>query len=201
MSDTAKAKTQSALVQAVLALDNHFSELDRLGGRIQELDLKSNSDINQTERLLLAFAENGQAVATHIMALSQALNEAREKAEAIATQVSERANQLQALKDNVQVKMDQFHQLSQKVSALNDSLKELKPIDGQSLSEADRNQLLHQLTQFEVQIQPLIEEAQALKEAGRVGRIKVLEQNAESMRQSLQAVSQKLAMIRPPAAH
>ena len=47
MSKINKNKTASPLVQSVIALDNYFSELIRLGARIEDTDMKSNFDFEQ----------------------------------------------------------------------------------------------------------------------------------------------------------
>ncbi len=197
MSETKTIKNPSPLVLAVLALDEHFSELSRLGSRIDETDLKSNFDFEQSERLITRFAEAGQAVSVDIAGFVAALNEARKEAEAVAQKVTVKAELLKARKDEVQEKMVQFQNLSGKVSQLNESLMAFKRDEGSVLTDADRTQLANRLAEVEFQIQSLIDEASALKEVGQNARIKVLEQNADSMRQALLAVSLKLSAVRP----
>ncbi len=66
MSETKTIKNTSPLVLSVLALDEHFSELNRLATRIDEIDLKSNFDFEQSEKLIALFAEAGQAISVDI---------------------------------------------------------------------------------------------------------------------------------------
>lgn len=197
MTEAKTIKNPSPLVLAILALDGNFSELTRLGARIDEMDLKSNFDFEQSERLINLFAEAGQAISTDIATFITVLNAAREQAETSAQKVAVKAEQLKVRKNEVQQKMNEFNVLSGKVSQINESLMSFKMPEGQSLTDEDRARLSMRLSEVEMQIQTMINEAQALKEVGQNSKIKVLEQNADSMRQTLIAVSQKLSTILP----
>jgi hypothetical protein len=192
MTDSQKIKNPSPLVQTVLALDNYFSELIRLGAKIETMELKSEFDFEQIERLINRFTECGQGVSDEVIQLSTSLNELRTKAEAAAQVVTARAESLHARKNEAQSKMDQLRALGEKVRVLTLSLNDLKKIDGDTATEEERFKISMRLSEFDLQLRPLIEEAQALKEEGQNSRIKVLEQSADSLRQSLLAISQKL---------
>lgn len=191
MSNT--IKNPSPLVKAVLALDNHFSELIRLGEKIEQMELKSNFDFEHVQRMMNHFAECGQGVSTEVILMSNALNEARAKAEAAAQVVSARAEILQARKMEMQKKMDEFRLLGEKVRNLTLSLNDLKRPHGQDASGEDRAKISMRLSELELQIRPLIEEALQLKKEAQDSKMKILEQSADSLRQSLTAISEKLS--------
>ncbi len=193
MQDSNKNLTASPLVLSVSALDTHFSELVRLSAKIDELPLKSDTDYEQLERLLIRFAENGDGVSKQIMLMSQALSESRSKAEAVAQAVALKAEQLQNRKLDEQKKMEQFRLLGEKVRDLSATLSEFKDLDGANLSTEDKEKMLVRLVDFEVQLRPLIEEATTLKKEGHLAKMKILEQNADSLSQSLLAVSKRLS--------
>ncbi len=197
MSETKIIKNPSPLVLSILALDEHFSEMARLAGRIDEMDLKSNFDFEQSERLINLFAECGQAVSGDIAKFVAVLNEDREKTELAAQKVAIKADQLKERKDEIQEKMAHFHVLSGKVSQLNETLLTFKKPQGETMTDEDRALLATNLGDIELKIQTLILEAQELKEVGQQSKIKILEQNADSMRQTLIAVSQKLISVKP----
>jgi len=192
MSESKTIKNPSPLVLAVLTLDAHFADLKRLSDRIDSIDLKSNFDFEQSERLINHFAETGQAISTDIAHFVNVLNETRAEAELAAQKVSVRADQLKIRKDDIQEKMARFHALSEKVVQLNQSLMEFKRPAGEALAEQDREQLKNRLSEIAGQLTGLVEEAEHLKDIGHDSKIKVLEQNAEAMRQSLIAVSKKI---------
>lgn len=191
-----KVKNPSAFVQAVLKLDNYFSDLLRLGDRIENLELKSDFDFEQAEKLIKHFAECGEGVSTEVVQMSNALAELRNQAEAAAHLVSARADILQARKEAMQNKMEEFRHLGEKVRELTGSLNTFKFQEGASLSEDERAVLTSRLEEFETQLRPLIEEAHNLKKEGQTSKIKLLEQSADSLGQSLQAVSQKIQSVR-----
>ena len=79
MSET--KKEFSPLVQTVMALDSYFAELDRLGGKINTMDLKTDFDFEHARRLMGRFAECGQGVSEEVTKLSNyLLTELRAKA-------------------------------------------------------------------------------------------------------------------------
>ena len=185
-------KEQSPLVESVLALDTYFSELNRLSAKIEETDMKTDFDLEQMQKLMTHFAECGQNVSREVVAMSQALQEARAKAEASAALVSQRAEELHSIQSDRQKKMDAFRSLGEKVHTLTASLNELKKPEGETITEEDKAKIASRLSEFEAELNPLIDEAQSLKEEAQSSRMKFLEQGADSLRQSLLAVRQKL---------
>lgn len=192
MSDTKTIKNPSPLVLAVLKLDEHFSSLKRLADRIDEVELKSNFDFEQSERLITHFAETGQAISDDIVEFVNVLNDARAQAESAAQRVAVKADLLKERKDDVQTKMARFQDLNEKVSKLNESLMQFSRPAGETLTDQDKEELKARLAEIGSQLQELIDEADVLKGLGHSSKIKTLEQNAESMRQSLIAVKRKI---------
>jgi hypothetical protein len=192
MTEAKKIKNPSSLVLSVLTLDEHFSELKRLSERIDEMDLKSNFDFEQSEKLINRFAEAGQNISNDIVLFVNELNEARTQAETAAQKVAAKAELLKAKKEDNQQKLSRFEALSQKVSQLNEKLVQFRPADEQNLSEAERTEIKSRLLEIRGQLDSFIEEAEVLKDIGYQSKIKVLEQNADSMRQTLIAVGKKI---------
>lgn len=196
MTDLIKNQN-SPLVRSVLALENHFSELIRLGSKIEDLGMKSDTDFEQAERLMKHFAEHGEGVASEVVQLSQALTESRSRAEAAAQLVSVRAEQLQVRKTEEKRKMEELRLLGEKVRDLTTTLIELKQPEDTTLSNQDRTNLSERLAQFELQLHPLIEEATRLRKEAHLAKMKILEQSADSLSQSLSAVSKRLSQFQP----
>jgi hypothetical protein len=193
MPDTNRNQSESPLVRSVNALDANFFELIRLGNKIDEINLKSDTDYEQLERLLKRFAEYGDGVSSQIVLMSQALTDSRAQAEAVAQAVSIKAALLHERKVAEQKKMEQFRLLGEKVRELSSSLMEFKELDGAGLSEDDKKKMSARLADLELSLRPLIDEATSLRKEGHSLKMKVLEQNADSLTQSLTAVSKKLS--------
>ena len=187
-----KMKNPSPLVESVLKLDNYLSEIVRLGAKIESMDLKSDFDFEQTQRLMNHFAECGQGVTDEIIQLSTRLNEARAQAEAAAAIVAARAELVQARQNEHQQKAIAFQALGAKVRDLTLSLNDLKRSEGETLSDEDRAKMSMRLTDFELQLRPLIEEARLMRQEAQASKLKALEQGADSLVQSLSAISQRL---------
>jgi hypothetical protein len=83
--------------------------------------------------------------------------------------------------------------LGEKVRELSSSLMEFKELDGAGLSEDDKKKMSARLADLELSLRPLIDEATSLRKEGHSLKMKVLEQNADSLTQSLTAVSKKLS--------
>ncbi|MNK82652.1 hypothetical protein D3C87_1024330 [compost metagenome] len=189
---TNKIKNPSPLVQAVLNLDNYLSEIVRLGVKIESMDLKSDFDYEQAQKLMNRFTECGQGVSEEVLNLSANLNEARAQAEAAAQVVAMRAEQLQVRQNVHQKKMDDFRSLGEKVRDLTLSLNDLKRPEGENLSEQEQAQVSVRLSDFQMKLQPLIEEARTLRKDAQGSKLKTLEQGADSLVQSLSAIGRKL---------
>lgn len=192
MTNVKNIKDQSALVKIVLSLDTHFASLERLSERIDETELKSDFDIAQARKLMLAFSESAHAVSTEFVELAQLINEAKTRSEVAALKVAKKAEQLQSRQSDEETKFQAFNELTAKVSQINEAMKALQKPEGTSLTDEDKVQLAQQLAQFELQLRPLIEEALVIKKDAQKSQLKVLEQNADALGQSLTAASKKL---------
>jgi hypothetical protein len=187
-----KIKNPSPLVETVLKLDNYLTEIVRLGEKIEEMDLKTDFDFEQVQKMMAHFTECGQGVAEEVVQLSANLNEARAKAEAAAQIVAEKAEQVQARQEQHHQKMADFRALGEKVRELTTSLNDLKRPEGVDLTEDDRAKVSMRLSEFQLRLQPLIDEALYLKKEAQTSRLKTLEQGADSLVQSLSAIGRRL---------
>src|SRR5579864_1192885 len=97
MSD--KINRDSPLVRAVLALDNHLAELERVGVKINSADLTADVDLDYIQKLMLRFAECGQSISEEVAALSTHLQEAQIRAEAVSRGVAQKAEQFKLRRD------------------------------------------------------------------------------------------------------
>lgn len=188
-------KTHSSLVQAVIALDEQFANLIQLGTRIDTLNLKSQADFDQIDRLIEHFNNVAIGVSEHIGTMSLALNAARAQAEQAAQLVAQKADEYSARKIEIQTKMEEFRALGEKVGRLSSSLSGLQPPAGHDVTDEDRAKITARISAVESELRPLIEEAAALKHVGQQAKIKLLEQSADAMWQSLNAVSQKISTV------
>lgn len=192
---TDKNKNPSLLVQSVTALDAFFSDLVRIGGKIEGMELKNDFDLEQMQKLLDRFAECSDGVSEQILLMSQALAGARTKAEEAAQIVSARAALLQNRQSDQQKKMSQFQALGEKVRVLTMSLAQLKTPESEVPTEERRTEISVRFSELSAELIPLIEEARQLKLEGQLSKMKILEQGADSLGQSLVAIQQKIGAV------
>ena len=179
-----KARRDSLLVQSVLALDAHLSELERVGTKIQSTDMASDFDVDYVQKLMNRFAECGQGVSDEVANLSARLQEARARAETVAQTVSAQADLFLARRREQNEKLDQFRLIGEKVRELNASL--------QSVTQGSDSKFSDRIPDFQERLAGLIAEVQALRKSARESRMKTLEKNAESLEQMLAALGKKL---------
>ncbi len=191
--------TKSALVQSVLALDEQFAGLERLGEKIVSMSLNSESDQDQMRKLLARFSEYGQGVSTEVTKLSTSLNEARARAERVAAEVARRAEELSGMNATQQGVWDRFRALSAKVQILNQGISALKKPEDSEYTDEDRKQLTASLQEMDALFDPLIEESQNIRKEAQNLKIKTLESNADSLAQTLQSVRQKIRVLNSSA--
>lgn len=198
MSTPLKNKDLSPLVQSVLSLDANFSSLERLSAQIDELELKNEFDFKQMRLFMNKFAECGDAVSTEIVQLAQLLGESRARAESAGKLVSAKAELLQSRQTEEDKQTAAFLALAGKVQKLNQDLQDFKKPEGETMSDNDRAILTHRFAEVEQHIEPLIKEARQIKKEAQLAKMKVLEQNADALSQSLVAVKQKLSGFTQP---
>ena len=188
-----KARQQSPLVKSVLALDQHLSELDRVGTKINSTDMTGDFDTEYIEKLMARFAECGQGVAEEVANLSTQLREAQVRAQAVAQQVTSQAELLGKRRAEVNAKLEEFRVLGEKVRDLNEAISPFRRHQGEALTAEDRAKLASNIPEFEARLSAVIEELQNFRKSARDSRMRALERNAESLVQTLEAARKKLS--------
>lgn len=191
MSNTNK-KNPSAIVQSVLDLDETFEEMKRMSKRIENLEIRGDSDFEQLRDFMARYAQSAESIGTHVATFSQALIEARTQAETSAAMVAARAEMLQSLHNERQKKMEAFHALNAKVTTLTLSLKDLNQNTSVNMTDSDRSEVTQRLVDLANQLGPLIEEAQNIRQQAQASKMTALEKEANSLRQSLVEVNNRL---------
>jgi chromosome segregation ATPase len=181
-----KSKEQSPLVKSVLTLDNYLTELERVGTKINSIDMQSDFDLDYVHKLMTRFAECGQGVTQEVSHLSTQLQGARARAEAVAQGVSRQAELFNVRRNEHHKRLEEFRILGDKVRNLS------AVISGVS---SDRDQLISSLPNLETQLAALIEDLEKLRASAKDSRMRSTEKNAESLMQKLQSVRKRLGAL------
>jgi hypothetical protein len=178
-----KAKRDTPMVHAVLALQEHLNELERIGTKINAADLTGELDADHIQKLLVRFAECGQGISDEITNFSVHLQEARAHAEVVAQGVSSQAEIFRTRREEQNAKMDQFNQLGERVQQLNASISRFKDPENQNSGG---------FGEYADQLAAIIKDLHELRDSARDSRMKSLEKKAQSLAQSLEAAHAKL---------
>jgi hypothetical protein len=170
-----KTKRDSPLVTAVLALQNHLTELERVGAKINSADLTSEIDVEYIQKLLTRFAECGQGISEEVNNLSMHLREATARAEGVAQGVSRQAEAFAARRKDQDEKLEQFRLLGERVGEINAAISFFRRPPGQGLTDEDRAALASNVPEIQGQLAVLIGELQDLRNSARTSGMKKLE--------------------------
>lgn len=187
--------------QVALKLDHDFSELARLSGQIERLDIQSDGGLERAVRILGEFARHGQSIAEGIQKFSASLQEAREKSEAAAKIVAERAVLVQQRKEEQARLQEKLGALGEKVKRVSETLAAFRRPVGEPFTAAEKSDMTARLESLDASMIDFIEEAQVIQQEAGTARLKSIERNAESLFGTLQAARRKLNSVITPATH
>jgi chromosome segregation ATPase len=182
----------SPLVRSVLALDNHLSELERIGAKINATDLSGDFDLDHLQKLLSRFAECGRGISEEVTSLSAHLQDAQTRAEGVARGVSQQAELFNTRRHEHEQKVEQFRLLGEKVRELNMTIAKFRSPDRGRLNDEERAKLKAELPAFEDQLKSVVDELQNLRQSAREAGMKNLAKSAESLVQTLQTAQKRL---------
>jgi hypothetical protein len=187
-----KNNRDTPLVASVLALQDHLSELERIGARINSMDLTADIDVEHIQKLMNLFAACGQGISEEVSNFSMHLQDAQARAESVAQEVSRQAEVFKIRRNEQNEKLEQFRLLGERVREINQAISVFRRPAGEGLTDEDRSALAANIPNLEGQLSALINELQDLRNSARSMQMKALGKNAESLTQSLQAVQAKL---------
>ena len=178
-----------------LSLDGDFTELQRLAGQIEELDVESESELDRALKLLKRFSEHGQKIGGSMQEFSASLEDARQRSEAaaksaaaVAQKVQERVRQREELQDSLQL-------VEREIQAANAGLTASKTPEGRAPSKEEELQIKAQFEGLLRRMPGFISAAQVIKDQAAAQNFKRIERDAESMLDTLQALQSKLKSI------
>jgi hypothetical protein len=186
------SKKDSPLIKSVTALDTYLAELERVGTKINGIDMGSDVDLEFIQKLMTHFAECGEGVSREVTNLSMQLQQSQLRAQEIAQGVSNQAALLNKRRSEQNAKLEEFRILGEKVRELNAAIGEFRRPKGGSFSPEDHAKLMSTIPNFEAQMDVLIVELKEFSASARNSRMKALEKNADSLAQTLQAARKKL---------
>lgn len=194
----ATSKNATLLAQSALNLESDFAELQRLSEQIEGITVDTEGGMNHARKLLAKFGECGVRIGEGVQSLSKALDESRMKAEQAAELVAARAVMVQKRQEESDRMNGRFQALVERVHALTVSTAQLKKPEGETLTDDEKSALTSRLTQLDTELEQVITDMRALQADAHQANLKTLEQNADSVAQSMGAARRKLSSVSGP---
>jgi chromosome segregation ATPase len=188
----------SSFGRLAVKLDGHFSELVRLSGQIDRLDIESEGGLTHAVKLLNEFAEHGNAISEHIQDFSKALQEVQQRSEAAAKHVAERAQLIHGRKQKQNEIRERLDQVEQEVQAAGVRLAGFKKDGKTELTNEEKHQVRTELERLNEILKKFEDEVQGIKETAREAKFKSLEHDAKNVLDALRASSRRIEKaVRP----
>jgi chromosome segregation ATPase len=188
---TFRSEDLSPFGRLAVELDTAFSEMTRMSGQIQRLDIDSESGLERAVKVLDLFARNGQAVAEGIQAFSKVLQEARSKSEAAAQSVMERAEAIRDRKQHQSDLRSRLASVESSVAAANAELSGFRQ-GGKDLSGDKNTRIREQLERLSGDLKSFLDAAQAVKSDAARAKFKTIERDAQNLLDVLRASSRRI---------
>ena len=182
----------SSFSRLALELDGHFSELSRIGGQIERLDIDSESGLDHAVKLLNQFAEHGNSISQGIQEFAKVLQEARESSEAAARSVSEHAQTIHERKLKQNQMREELNRVSEKVKAANAGLSGLRKDGKSEFNDEEKRQIRAGLKQVNHNLKSFLTDVQAIKESAVQSKFKSIEHEAKKLLDVLRSSSRKI---------
>lgn len=194
-----KATETSEFAQAALALDKEFLQIERLARELERLSKPSDKGMERAQTLLVEVDASRQRLASQMKVFVHALEAARQRNEAAQSLIAERAAMVEERQREGERLLERFRNLAGMVGQITAASAQVQNINMSELSSDKHAALLSHLPQLGEQLGVLIDEATRLMHDSRLAHSKVLEKNADSLRQRLQSLRQRLSSSAPEA--
>lgn len=182
-------KDLSAFGRQAVRLDAEFTELVRLSGQLQRLEIDSESGLERGVKLLEQFARHGQSISAGIQEFSRLLQDVREQSESAARVVAERSQAILERKQAQQRVREELGQIERSVKGINEDLSAFR--------NAGVGDLRSRLESLSVELKKFQADAQAVKETAGRSRFRSIERDAQNLldalRSSLRRVDKAMA--------
>lgn len=195
MLNQVNLKNLSEFAQAALALDAELIKFDKLTKDLENQSIDTERGLEKARTLLTQFEESNRQIGVGMQTLAGALDTARQKLEAGAQLAATRAQAVNDRQQQAAQLLERFRTLGDMVNKVNGAVSQLRKPTGDELTIEEKQQLSTRLPEFNTQLGILVDEARRLMEDAHEANMEVLKRNADSLRQTLHAASNRLTMF------
>ena len=188
-----RTKQESELVSAAEALDEGFRRFEQLTEGIQRVPLNSQKNLLRASEMLTEIAGLGEALQGKLGSVVAAIAKFREKQEGQADRVQKQAEQVQERSRALQGLLEQYRILGESARQLNLGLQKLSTAIGDG---GGATAVLSGLQELEPGVEELMKGASSLTERANALGFADMAHQADSLKQQLQAVRNKVNLLR-----
>jgi len=181
----------SAFGRQAVTLDGDLTELVRLSGQIQRLDIESDSGLDRAFKLLDQFAQHGKGLSDSMQEFSRLLHDLREQSEVAAKRVAERAQTIVQRRQQQNQIREKLNQVEEKVQAANVELTGFRK-EGKEFSVGERARIGEQLENLNIDLKKFLLEAQGIKEEAARTKFKGVERDAQTLLEVLRTSTRRV---------
>jgi len=180
---------------AAVALDTEMTRFEGLGARLESLNFESDKGMNKASELLSEIAASRERLQRGMQEMARSLERARDRNNVAEQNIAERLKiwvERQAVVERLTAR---FKILGESVRHLNEMVTALKQAPQSASSDGEPVNLRVQLTNAMKPLATLVEEAKNLVQEARAANMQGLERNADTLRQTLQGIHNRLNLI------
>lgn len=192
---TANDKNSTPFIKAAVALDAEFGRFESLALELDRLNLDSDRGFERGLGILEELERCRERFGPASQDLARTMEESRAKTAAAAELVGKREAEVRGRKEKVDVLLTRYKALGDLVQKVTTAAAQLKAPAAGTISAEDRAVLDARLPELDTQLESLVEQSRILMDDARNANLKVLERNADSLRQSLQSARHRFKQL------
>lgn len=189
--NTIKTDSLSEFGMAAIALDVALQDYDRLAADLGRADVQSDKGLARAQEVLERVEASRTELANQMQSFAGRLQQARTRCDEVEAIVAEKTGQVNDRVQFADALFRRLKMLGEMVHAITQSLATLKGPGEEAVSNEEKGAMLNRLPEFNEKISVLIEEAKRLTSEARQANLKTLEQNSDTIRQTLQSAQNK----------
>jgi len=189
----------SRLTAAASAVEQGLRRFEKLVETAKQTSLDSEKNLHKASQALEEIASSEEQLRTDLVALVQAVSDARERHEANAKHAQDVANELKTRTETFQSLLERYAALGKDAVDLNALAQRIiKPAEGaqEEKTQPEREaELVESLRTLEERMGNVADDAKRLVESARSDRFDDIARQADSLRQMLAAARNKMSLL------
>jgi chromosome segregation ATPase len=184
------------VARVAAALAEELSRFENLADRLDRLELESQKDLSRAAESIAEASEYQKNIGSYMVALSEALTGARAQHETAVDRVLRRREQIEARGAEVRALLERLEAIGQQAREITVEAQAAGLAKGVPATAPERAETTRRLEAVDERLGATVEAARELTANAREAKARDVAEQADAMRQQLQAVRGKLKLLR-----